>query len=75
MSKQRGVQTNRRGKPIICFHCDQNHPVLECNDIPLKEREKIMDSKNEEWAKMMASSQAAQAAGKQQQQVDRQAHM
>ncbi len=75
--KQRGVQTNRGEKPIICFHCGGNHPVIECNDIPLKNREKITMSNNKEWEKMIALRQTAHAAGKQQlkQQVDRRAHM
>ncbi len=38
--KKHGQWTDRRGKFMICFHCMGNHPVLECNDIPLKERER-----------------------------------
>ncbi len=64
MMKQHGIQTNRREKLIVCFHCGKNHPVLECPGIPLKKREQIMASKNDEWAKKKDTQQAKRAAGK-----------
>ncbi len=76
-TKQHGIRKNQWGKPIICFHCSKNHPVRECPDIPLEKREKIMMSKNKEWAKTKATLQKKRTAGKQQQekQVDGQVHM
>ena len=74
-TKQRGVRKNRRGKPIVCFNCGKNHPVLKCPDIPLEKRKKIMASKNDEWLKTKAALQAKRADDKLEGQVDGQAHL
>ncbi len=71
--KQHGENKNRPGKPIICFHCGGNHPVFECDDLPLEEREKITMKKNTEWVKTMSARQSVQVTGKQK--VDGHAHM
>ncbi len=54
-SQHQGKWTNSRGKPIIRFHCGRDHPVLECNDIPLEEREKFMVTKNAKWVERKAA--------------------
>ena len=74
-AKQKGIRKNRRGKPIVCFNCGKNHPVLECPDIPLKKRKKIMASKNDEWVKMRASQKAKRMNDKPEEQVDGKVHL
>ncbi len=53
----------------------KKHPVLECPDIPLEKRKKIMASKNEKWVKTRAAQQAKQTNDKLEEQVDGQAHL
>ena len=74
-AKQKGLRNNRRGEPTVCFNCGKNHPVLECSDIPLEKRKKIMAYKNNEWLKTRAAQQAKQTSKKTGEQVDGQAHL
>ncbi len=60
--QQHGQRMNRKGKPIICFNCNGNHPVLECNDIILKERKVIMSDKNSKWSKTASECKLAREA-------------
>ncbi len=73
VQNQCGAHKDIQGKLIICFCCGGNHPILECNDICIKEREKIMATNNTEWAKFMTTKQAVRVREKQK--VEGQVHM
>ncbi len=66
---------NRRGKSIICFHCGENHPILECNDTPITEREQITADKNAKWVECKAVHEENKQHQTQKKQVAGQVHM